>query len=93
MDRRIEGSIEIVIAEESRGVPVLAVTPALVPAVVEALYGVTDLVPAATGERGELHWTGRDATGAAAEVRLWPEPPAAGPAAVQTDADASDRPR
>lgn len=71
------GSIEIVTAtDESLGVPGMALSADVVPAIVGALYGITQvasITPDAqpTSRTPEAAWTGRDANNQDITVFLW----------------------
>lgn len=75
------GGVEILTSDgQSLAVAGRRWMPAVVPAVVEALHGVTGLVASApetrpTGRTPEAQWTGVDASNQPVTVLLWREDP------------------
>lgn len=71
------GSIEILTANnESLGVPGVALDAGMVPSIVAALHGITQMTSVApaerpTGRQPEAEWTGRDMNNQDVTVLLW----------------------
>lgn len=75
------GSVEVIVGDESRGIPGVMWTVEAVPAVVGPVAGITGLVettpePQPGGRTPEAQWTGEDAHGFPVTVLLWRMPPA-----------------
>lgn len=75
------GSVELITADsESLGVPGVLWTPDVVPVIVGALHGVTDMAPIEpepqpTGRTPDAAWSGKDRSGRDVAVYLWRDQP------------------
>ena len=70
------GSVEVIVGDESRGIPGVMWTVEAVPAVVGPVAGITGLVettpePQPSGRTPEAQWAGEDGNGFPVTVLLW----------------------